>query len=195
MKIFCSLALITLLCLPLVNSRAGSVDLEINSLAKKVDQNEEEAKKLAVTNKGSLNTTYGQITKKQEHWCYALSIENKAFQPLIDVDVKYIIYYKVAQLGSTAQPREQQQSGEDTIKLIGQHAKQSLDTAAVELNTQAVVGNFYAANGSKLKVEDSLTGVWVRLYQNGVLIAEYARPTSIPTKKKWDDDYQKTGKN
>ena len=53
------------------------------------------------------------------------------------------------------------------------------------LNKQALVGDTYYLNGGQRKVEDNVLGVWVKVINEGKVIAEYTNPTTV-TKRGWD---------
>jgi hypothetical protein len=48
-----------------------------------------------------------------------------------------------------------------------------------------LVGRFHYVNGGRIKAEDSLKGVWVRVSQDGQIIGEYMNPPSLSTRG-WD---------
>ena len=153
-------------------SLAGNFDVEIHCTPKKLDENVKKA------SDGGANTT-------TQHWDYEVTVENKTFKELANLEVKYVIFYKQEQLGVKANPTPRQQNGSFSIADLKPHEKKSFTTNAVELNKSNLVGNWIYHSGAKPNAQDALVGLGVRIYQNGQLFAEYANP-SILAKEKWE---------
>jgi hypothetical protein len=151
----------------------GLDDLEINCVAKKFDQ----------TTKVSAGGGDANVTKEQ--WGYEVTIENKEFKDLTGLEIKYITFYKQEQLGSKAAPVLKHKSGSSKIDTIKGHEKTEFHTETIELKKSSLTGGYTYADGAKIAVQDSLAGLWIRVYQNGAQIAEFAKPTNLTTKEKW----------
>ena len=65
---------------------AGSFDLEIHCTPKKIDQQND---------KGS----DGGANRTKEHWVYEVTVENKTFKDLTNLEVKYSTFFTQEQLG------------------------------------------------------------------------------------------------
>jgi len=154
-------------------AHAGMDDLDITCVAKKLDQ----------TTKVSSGGGDANVTKEQ--WGYEVTLENKAFKDLAGLEIKYITFYKTEQLGSKAPPTQKHKSGASKIETIKGHEKAAFKTDAVELKKSSLSGGYTYADGAKISVQDALVGLWIRVYQNGAQIAEFAKPTSLVTKEKW----------
>lgn len=59
---------------------------------------------------------------------YDVTIENKTFQNLSNLEVKYVIFFSQEQLGLKAAPTRRQQSGSFTVDSLGLHEKKSFRT-------------------------------------------------------------------
>ena len=151
---------------------AGNFDVEIHCTPKKVD---EQVKKAS---DGGANTT-------KEHWTYEVTVENKTFKDLPDLNVKYAIFIKQEQLGVKAAPTPKHQTGSFSISSMKPHEKKSFTTDSVELNKSNLVGNWIYTSGAKPNAQDTLAGLAVRIYQNGQPFAEYANPSTL-SKEKWE---------
>ena len=68
---------------------AGNLDVEIHCSPKRVDQTVKKA------SDGSANET-------KEHWVYDVTIENRTFKELTNLDLKCVIFFKQEQLGVKA---------------------------------------------------------------------------------------------
>lgn len=153
-----------------VSGHAANSDVEIHCAPKKVDE---------TADPGS-----GHKTSAKEHWTYEVTIENKTFKDLGSLEVKYIIFFKQEKLGVKAVPMARRQNGSTTLDLIRPHEKKSFSTDPVELNKSHLVGRYHYTSGAKINVQDRLDGLWIRVYQNGQQLAEYANPSTL-TKEQW----------
>ncbi len=167
--ILCALAWFTLS----VRSEAGNQDVDIHSAAKKLAEK---------TNPGAGEG--GKAVTKQD-WAYDITVENKTFHDLSNVEVKYIIFFSKQQLGKKGAPEAKRRTGSAMLPLVRSREKKVVTTESVQLTKASLVGDYYFIDGAKIKVEDALTGIWLRLYQNGQQLAEYANPTTL-LKEKWE---------
>lgn len=168
MKIFLTtLSLLTAAGLLAAPALAGSMDIEIHVQPKQTDQS------------GTKTANGGSAYKSKEHWIYDVSLENKSFKQLDGLEFKYVVFFKREKFGSTDPAESQRQNGSVTLGSLKPHEKKSVTTAAVELNKTQLDGNYYFPTGGKQKAQDSLVGVWVRVYQNGQQLTEYANPSTL----------------
>jgi hypothetical protein len=156
-------------------ARGGDADMDVTTQAKKIEDQ--------VTGQKT-----DEVSKTQK-WGYSVTVENKTFHPLDNLEVKYMIFYKHEQLGIKGPPFKKHVNGTYTIKEVAPNDTTSFDTDAVELTRAALLGPVggytYFLNGAKPKVEDSLSGIWIRIYQNGTLFKEYANPSDLTEKEQW----------
>ncbi|MGI9115756.1 MAG: hypothetical protein DLM52_11980 [Chthoniobacterales bacterium] len=149
---------------------AGMSDVDIQVAPKMVDASQPQ-------NAGHRGTS-------EEHWQYIVMIENKRFQPLLGLEVRYMTFYTEAALGSKDAPEQQHQNGSFAVDLLQPHEKKAFTTSPVELKKSHLVGRRHYVNGGRIKAEDALVGVWVRVYQGGQIIGEYANPSTL-TREQW----------
>ena len=119
-----------------------------------------------------------------EKWCYTVTVQNHSFKDVPNVDIKYIIYYKKEGEGSKV-AKEKHLSGSVTAAMIQNNGNFVFDTEGIELVKSELMGTFYYTNGAKARSRDSITGIWLRLYQNGTMIGEYSDPPEL-SNGKWD---------
>ena len=151
---------------------AGSFDLEIHCTPKKIDQQND---------KGS----DGGANRTKEHWVYEVTVENKTFKDLTNLEVKYSTFFTQEQLGVKASPAPHHQTGTYTIQALKSHAKVAFSTDPIELNKSNLVGNWIYSSGAKPNAQDTLVGLAVRVFQNGQPFAEYANPSTL-SREKWE---------
>ena len=148
----------------------GNSDLDIHVVPKKVDENVKKA------SDGGANTV-------KEHWTYEVTVENRTFKELANLEVKYVIFFKREKLGSKDGPTAQQQSGIYKVASIQSHRKTSFSTDNVELKKANLVGAWHYSSGAKPNAQDTLVGIAVRVFQNGQQFAEYANPPNLAKEK------------
>jgi len=77
------------------------------------------------------------------------------------------------------------------IASIDSLGKTSFDTDSVALTKASLLGPpggyTYFVNGAKPTAADTLTGLWVRVYQNGNLFAEYSYPSGLSSSETWKE--------
>jgi hypothetical protein len=149
---------------------AGNFDVEIHSVARRVDQTVKKA------SDGGANET-------KEYWVYDVTIENKTFKELANLDLKYVIFFKQEQLGVKAAATPRQQNGSFSIDSLKPHEKKSLSTDPVELNKSNLVGHWHYGSGAKPNAQDTLVGLAIRVYQGGQQFAEFANPSTLLKEK------------
>jgi hypothetical protein len=127
-------------------------------------------------------------TVTDEKWSYTVTIQNHSFQDIANIDIKYIVYFKKETEGSKV-AREKHKAGSTTVAVLQNNGSFTFDTDPILLVKSQLDGGFYYENGAKPRSRDSMTGIWVRLYQNGTMIGEYGDPPSL-TNGKWEADIQ-----
>ena len=172
------------LCLQPCVAHAQDAVLDFSCVARKVDQ-----KTSTTTPKPSNNGGTGAtFSYTNEDWQYVVTLKNKdAFKELTNLVVKYIIFFKQEQLGSLAGARLERQTGSARIDTIKGNDKVEFSTVAVKLQKASLGAGYSYDNGAKSDANANLAGLWIRVYQNGNLIAEMSRPSNLPSKEKWGE--------
>jgi hypothetical protein len=170
MRIFLVFPLAVILVAQL--TMAGNSDLDIHCTAKKVDESVKKA------SDGGASTT-------KEHWHYEVTVENKTFKEIDNLEVKYAIFYNQEKLGVKTGPTVQHQNGSFTIPALKPHEKKAFTTDPVELKKANLVGAWHYSSGAKPNAQDTLVGLALRISQNGQQFADYANPSTLG-KEKWE---------
>ena len=148
-------------------------DVEIHCIPKKVDAS------------GNQNSPSGSIMRSKERWSYDVTIENKTFKDLSGLEMKYVIFFKHEKLGARDAATPRRQSGSLTTGSLKPREKKSVTTNSVELDNAHLAPNYYYSDGGRQKAQDTLGGLWVRVYQNGQQLGEYANPSTL-TRERWE---------
>jgi len=174
----CAFAISAALFLVIHGARAADSDLNITCDKKRIE--------LATDSHSRSDST-----TTTEQWGYAVTVENQGFKALTNLDVQYIIFYKHEELGIKGPPRKLTKKGAYTIASLESLGKTSFDTDSVTLKKTTLVGSdggyLYFTNGAKPTASDSLSGLWVRVFQNGNLYAEYAYPAGLSSSERWQE--------
>jgi hypothetical protein len=121
----------------------------------------------------------------KENWVYDVTIENKTFNDLANLELKYVIFFNQEHLGKKEGPKAMRQTGSVTLPLLRSHEKKSFTTDGVELTKAHLIGEYHYPSGAKPNAQGTLTGLWVRVYQGGQQFAEYANPSTL-MREKWE---------
>ena len=151
---------------------AADSDFEFHAVPRRIDQ---------AAKAGS----DGGAAVTKEQWVYDLTVENKTFKELTELEVKYQIFFTKEKLGSKVAAISKRQSGSVSIPSLKSHEKKVVSTTQVELTKQHLVGAYHYVDGAKPNANDALVGVWFRVMQGGQQIAEFANPSNL-AKEKWD---------
>jgi len=170
MKMACRFLLLLTALWSTNDAIAGNFDVEFHCFPKRIDQSVKKA------SDGGANET-------KEHWVYDVTIENKTFKELTNLELKYVIFFKQEQLGVKAAATPRQHSGSFSIDDLMPHEKKSFSTNPVELNKSNLVGHWHYESGAKPNAQDTLVGLAVRVYQGGQLFAEFANPSTLLREK------------
>jgi hypothetical protein len=127
----------------------------------------------------------GTEAKKSEKQSYSVTLQNRTSADLLNLTVDYIIFVERQKLG--------RKKGDETVERVKSSLKveslgrqpQTVATEEVTLNSENLVGDYIFSNGGRIKAEDSIQGIWVRVSQDGKLVGEYAIPSTM-TSRGWD---------
>ena len=161
------------LALSVASGRSEISEIEIHCVPKKVDGNANQPSRA------------GHVTRAKEHWAYDVTVENKTFKDLSGLEMRYVIFFNKEKLAARDAAASRRQAGSLTIGSLKPHEKKSFTTDAIELDSARLGSNYYYADGGRQKAQDTLGGLWVRVYQDGQQVAEYANPSTL-TKERWE---------
>ncbi|HSI13638.1 MAG TPA: hypothetical protein VK961_16455 [Chthoniobacter sp.] len=133
------------------------------------------------------NADGGVPSKNDETVHYELRLQNQTTGDLAKLSVDYVVFVQRQKLGerTTDPARIERFSGTGPVELLNKTAPQSIMTTDFTLHKGALGGGWTYHNGGRLKAEDTVVGVWVRVSQEGQVIAEYANPSSVKARG-WD---------
>jgi hypothetical protein len=129
----------------------------------------------------------GQEAKGSERIHFDLSVQNPSFTDLKELTVNYIVFVERQELGSrpTEPGHIERITGAQKVASLSTKAPLNIVTSDIVLRKQSLTGGYTYPNGGRIKAEDSVAGVWVRVMQGGQVIGEFASPASA-TKRGWE---------
>jgi hypothetical protein len=128
----------------------------------------------------------GSTAKSSEQDHYEFKVQNQTLGDLSQLQLDYVIFVDRPQLGKRAdQPSTVDRvSGSQPIGVLTNREPQTVKSSDFALGKSSLVGGWTYDNGGRIRAEDSVVGVWVRITQNGQLIGEYTNPPTV-TKRGW----------
>jgi hypothetical protein len=122
-----------------------------------------------------------------EQWVYNVTIENKTARDHTDLDIKYVVYASDVQPGSKAPPKVIRKTGSSKLAAIKSHTKSAFTTEPIDLVKSQLTQGVMYGSGARPRANDTLEGIWVRIYKGGELLAETAKPPALTTKESWEN--------
>ncbi|MEI8233224.1 MAG: hypothetical protein WCH57_00910 [Verrucomicrobiota bacterium] len=130
----------------------------------------------------------GRIQKSSQNWIGEVNVTNHGFKVSPELELRYIIFVKRQDLGKTAASAEHVEKIKGTFKIpsLKGGAMAANTTPEVKLRQGKLDSRCFFTNGGIEKSEDTVLGVWARLYQGTTQVEEYVSPTTLKGKQKWD---------
>jgi hypothetical protein len=136
---------------------------------------------------GTKTETYYETTKNQK-WSYLVTMENKSFKDVADIQIKYVVFSKqigyntTVTIGGRNSGGLMRHEGTTTIKMLKNNDKVTFSTDGVMLTSI----DYDDGYGEESLAKGALKGLWLRVYVDGQMVAEYTDPTDLPNKATFD---------
>jgi hypothetical protein len=130
---------------------------------------------------------YYETTKNQK-WSYVVTMENKSFKDVSDIEIKYVMFSKsVATTRVTQNGREefQRHEGSTTIKTLKNNDQVTFSTDGVMLKSVQLADGWTYVGGST-GAKGALRGLWLRVYVGGQMVSEFMDPPDLNNKATFD---------
>jgi hypothetical protein len=129
----------------------------------------------------------GPVTVTTKEIIYLVSVQNKRFATMPEIQIKYMIFLSDEKGGSTNKPITLSHRGSETLKNLNSNASVTFETKPFKLTTEELDGGWYYGSGASGRARDKVNGVWIRAYADGKVIGEYANPSSVTKKNEWKE--------
>jgi hypothetical protein len=132
---------------------------------------------------GTKVETYDESIKNLK-WSYAVTMENKSFKDVQDIQIKYVMFSIQQQVGvvTTGRQNLQRHTGTVSIKVLKNNDTITFNTDAILLKTVDYYDGYYADEQAK----GALRGLWIRVYVGGQMVYEFMDPQNLSNKETFD---------
>jgi hypothetical protein len=131
--------------------------------------------------------TAGNVAETSESVGYTIALVNNTSKDLGTLDVQYIIFVERQRIGEKKGVEVVDKvRGSAKAEAVKARQRVTVESETVKLSQSALQGNYYYAAGGRVKAQDAVKGLWIRAYQGDKMIGEYANPSTLATKEKWE---------
>jgi len=126
---------------------------------------------------------HGDTFSGSEDCVYTITLSNNAFKDATKLDVEYDVFVERQKMAEKAGSEHiEHVKGKATVENITAMKKVTVDTTKFTLHRSTLGPGTYFTNGGNRSAKDSVKGVWIRVMQEGKLVAEYINPSTLKTK-------------
>lgn len=131
----------------------------------------------------------GERTTATEEVFYEIKIASNAFKETAPVKASYLVIVERQEIGKKAGLETYDRvTGEAPVKALAPRASESFKTELIKLRTQSLTGKWIYTDGGRIKTQDNLVGIWVKLFdENGTEVGEYINPSTLSRKHQWEE--------
>ena len=170
-RLLCLLALS--LCMPLVGNASG---LEM-ALVRKID----------TVKKSDINSE-NPVRSENQLWRAEVKVTNRSFRASPALKARYIIYVKRQLLGQKhGDDKLSEVLGSADVEAIAPNTSTSIAMPEIALNQANLDAGYSFRSGGQTKAQDSVVGVWVKLFDGDKVVAEYLSNTTLKNKHEWKE--------
>lgn len=135
--------------------------------------------------------TDGKVYSRIRPYSFELTIETRREEPATNLKAEYrILVERGLDVGhprrDDGEKVEAVAGSVDLTKLVPRE-EMEFETKTVEIHKSSLDINYYFEGNVVENSKDDLIGIWVRIYDGDTLLAEAAKPSSLPRKYRWKD--------
>ena len=150
-------------------------DIKITAARKRVDASQ-----------AKMESEY--TNSSEEKWRYEAQLVNGGFKPAPPLKARYIIFVQRQELGGKPGTETVEKlKGEAEVAALASHANGSFATNEVLLHHGSLVGERHYPNGGRIKAQDVILGIWIKLFDGTTEVGEYVNPHTLTVKNKWEE--------
>jgi len=146
------------------------------------------------TNKKTVDVklTTGETVKNgrtltEDKWGYAVNLTNRTSQPIDNLRTEYRLFATIDDIQVKAGVKQGLKKKAYTSKIpaIKEFGQLAFRTETISAIKSKYNGNIVAANSGESSSRETLSGIWIRIYQGDDLVYETSLPDSLRTTEKW----------
>ncbi len=132
--------------------------------------------------------TEGNAMTTTDKYNYVIKVQSREFADVPPLDVEYVIFVERQKIGTKkdADTIERITGKTKTEVLTKKTAAQSMSTSEIVVHKasirQGLDTTYSYTSGGRLKVEDDILGVWVKIFREGHVVAEIANPSTVKSR-------------
>ena len=154
-----------------IPAKAGNLRFEVQAVKKKL---------------GSEKSDSSSTQTRQEEWGYEVTVTNRSFQDVSGLKAEYIVFMKDAKPGSTERPTLVRTKASQDLGALQNGRCFTFQTKPMELTKTQLKGGWVWGSGADPRSTDRLSGIWVRIYKDGQVVADSSIPTSLSSQEPWE---------
>lgn len=168
-----ALQVLAVLLVAATSAAAQLYDVQISAVPRKLDEQRDRQG--------------GNVTVTTKEIAYKVTVENRTFRAIPELQMKYMIFYVDPQPHTREKPIEAYHTGTETLTDLQSNRAATFETKPLKLTKEELDAGWYWVGSGSSRVKDKVTGVWIRAYSNGALVGEYSNPTTISKKREWKE--------
>jgi hypothetical protein len=129
----------------------------------------------------------GNLTITTKEVAYTVTVENRTFKAIDELQIKYMIFYLDPKPGNSGKALEVSHKGKEILTNFAANRTATFETSSLKLIKEELDSGWHYSGGVSGRSKDRVTGVWIRAYSNGEIVGEYSNPTTIAGKREWKD--------
>jgi hypothetical protein len=129
----------------------------------------------------------GKVTVTTKEIVYRITVENRTFRTIPELQVKYMIFYVDPKPESSEKPIEVYHKGSETLADLASNRPATFETKPFKLTKEELDAGWYWVGSGSSRTKERVTGVWIRAYSNGNIVGEYSNPTTVSKKREWKE--------
>ncbi|MCC5845161.1 MAG: hypothetical protein JJU05_13005 [Verrucomicrobia bacterium] len=122
---------------------------------------------------------------------HIVTVTNTRAREFPKLEVRYMLYHFSPQLAAPNRDAGTRTTYRGTAALeeIGQFGSGEFEMEPVEMRYHRLQAGWRYAGGGRRSARDTIEGIWIRFYENGLLVGEFQQPTAFFRNREWNEEY------
>lgn len=122
---------------------------------------------------------------------HVVTVTNTRAREFPKLEVRYMIFHFQPNLAAQHRDAGTRTTFRATsiLENIGQFGNATFEMEPIEMRYHRLQSGWRYTSGGRKSARDTIEGIWIRLYENGLLVGELQQPTSFFRNRDWDEDH------